>query len=100
MHDHEKAESYLLRANKADIIVKYYKETGMWQDALRIAKEYMPDMLPQLQVSFEGCLKLEPKLGRTEGVRRRAAEIRSQGRAVVHAPGAAVGAARRVPASH
>lgn len=51
VRDHEKAESYLLRANKADIILKYYKEMGMWQDALRIAKDYMPDTLPQLQVS-------------------------------------------------
>lgn len=53
VRDHEKAESYLLRANKADIILKYYKEMGMWQDALRIAKEYMPDMLQQLQVLLQ-----------------------------------------------
>ncbi|KAH7719862.1 hypothetical protein AAVH_12667 [Aphelenchoides avenae] len=53
VRDHDKAESYLLRANKADIILKYYKEMGMWQDALRIAKEYMPDMLQQLQNEYD-----------------------------------------------
>jgi intraflagellar transport protein 172 len=53
MKDHEKAESYLLRANRADIILKYYKEMGMWQNALQIARDYIPDMLSQLQAEYE-----------------------------------------------
>lgn len=51
--DHEKAESYLLRANRADIIIKYYKETGMWPNALQIARDYVPDILNQLQAEYE-----------------------------------------------
>lgn len=51
--DHQKAEGYLLRANRADIILKYYREVGMWPEALRIAKDYVPDALPQLQNEYE-----------------------------------------------
>lgn len=41
--DFHKAEGYLLRAERPDLAVKYYKEGGMWDDALRIVKEYMPN---------------------------------------------------------
>lgn len=53
MKDHEKAESYLLRANRADIILKYYKEYEMWQNVLQIARDYIPDSLNQLQAEYE-----------------------------------------------
>lgn len=45
------AESCLLRANRPEIILRYYKESGMWQDAIRIAKDYMPAELQKLEVS-------------------------------------------------
>lgn len=48
--DHARAESFLLRAGRPDIILRYFKEQGMWPDALRIAKEYLPNQLSQLQV--------------------------------------------------
>uniref|UniRef100_A0A915BZY3 Intraflagellar transport protein osm-1 n=1 Tax=Parascaris univalens TaxID=6257 RepID=A0A915BZY3_PARUN len=51
--DFPRAESYLLRANRADIILRYYKEMAMWPDALRIAKDYIPAALPQLQEEYE-----------------------------------------------
>ena len=51
--DHEKVESYLLRANKADLIVKYYRDREMWQDALRVSKEFLPDSLSGIQKEFE-----------------------------------------------
>ncbi len=41
--DFHKAEGYLLRAERPDLAVKYYKEGGMWDDALRIVKEYIPN---------------------------------------------------------
>lgn len=49
----EKAESYLLRANRADIILAYYREVGLWAEALRIAKEYVPEALEQVQIEYE-----------------------------------------------
>lgn len=48
--DLQTAESYLLRANRADIILSYYRELKMWSEALRIAKEYVPGSLKQVQV--------------------------------------------------
>ncbi|KHJ85180.1 hypothetical protein OESDEN_15098 [Oesophagostomum dentatum] len=51
--DYHRAESCLLRANRPDIILKFYQENGMWPDALRIAKEYLPHQLLQLQEEFE-----------------------------------------------
>ncbi|VDM52610.1 unnamed protein product [Angiostrongylus costaricensis] len=51
--DNTRAESCLLRANRPDIILKFYRENAMWPDALRIAKEYLPHQLLQLQEEFE-----------------------------------------------
>uniref|UniRef100_A0A914PIN1 Uncharacterized protein n=1 Tax=Panagrolaimus davidi TaxID=227884 RepID=A0A914PIN1_9BILA len=51
--EHGKVESYLLRANKADLIVKYYRDREMWPDALRIAREFVPDALTALQQEFD-----------------------------------------------
>ncbi|VDN87730.1 unnamed protein product [Brugia pahangi] len=45
------AESCLLRANRPEIILRCYKELEMWQDAIRIAKDYMPAELKHLEVS-------------------------------------------------
>uniref|UniRef100_A0A915PPW5 Intraflagellar transport protein 172 n=1 Tax=Setaria digitata TaxID=48799 RepID=A0A915PPW5_9BILA len=47
------AESCLLRANRPEVILRYYKESGMWQDAIRIAKDYMPAELQQLEEEFD-----------------------------------------------
>ncbi|CAD5234656.1 unnamed protein product [Bursaphelenchus xylophilus] len=51
--DTANAESYLLRANRADIILKYYREMEMWPDAIRIAKEYVPEYLTEVENEYE-----------------------------------------------
>uniref|UniRef100_A0A7E4USX7 WD_REPEATS_REGION domain-containing protein n=1 Tax=Panagrellus redivivus TaxID=6233 RepID=A0A7E4USX7_PANRE len=51
--DHEKVESYLLRANQVDLIIQYYIQRERWPDVLRIAKEYKPDQLEELQNQFD-----------------------------------------------
>nr|XP_020664000.1 intraflagellar transport protein 172 homolog [Pogona vitticeps] len=48
-----KAEAFLLRAQRLDLAVKHYKEAGMWTDALRICKEYLPGELEALQEEYE-----------------------------------------------
>ena len=48
-----RAESYLLRAQRPELAVKFYRDAGMWQDVLRVAKEYLPHKLPQLQDEYE-----------------------------------------------
>ncbi|XP_077366599.1 intraflagellar transport protein 172 homolog [Festucalex cinctus] len=51
--DYQKAEALLLRAEKSDLAVKYYKEADMWSDAMRICKEYFPNKLSLLQEEYE-----------------------------------------------
>nr|CAD7263275.1 unnamed protein product [Timema shepardi] len=46
-------ETYLLRAQKPEIVVKQYQEAGMWVDALRVCREYLPAHLPALQSLYE-----------------------------------------------
>ncbi|CAI9571384.1 unnamed protein product [Staurois parvus] len=51
--DYQKAEAFLLRAQRPELAVRHYKEAGMWSDAIRICKEYVPAMLEQLQLEYE-----------------------------------------------
>ncbi|XP_071962115.1 intraflagellar transport protein 172 homolog [Antedon mediterranea] len=63
--DFQKAESFLLRAQRPELAVKYYKNAGMRQDCLRVCKEYVPHMLQQLQEEFDSEA-LNPELGGVE----------------------------------
>uniref|UniRef100_A0A0K0EBD8 Intraflagellar transport protein 172 homolog n=1 Tax=Strongyloides stercoralis TaxID=6248 RepID=A0A0K0EBD8_STRER len=51
--DYQKAETYLLRADKPEIILNYYKENNMWEDALRIANDYLPLQLNDIQKEYD-----------------------------------------------
>ncbi|XP_061900790.1 intraflagellar transport protein 172 homolog isoform X2 [Entelurus aequoreus] len=51
--DYQKAEALLLRAERSDLAVKYYKDADMWSDAIRICKEYLPNKLSLLQEEYE-----------------------------------------------
>lgn len=42
-------EALLIRAERTDIILQHYKENEMWNDAIRIAKEYAPGALNELK---------------------------------------------------
>ncbi|PAA52772.1 hypothetical protein BOX15_Mlig006435g1 [Macrostomum lignano] len=49
----QKAEALLLRAERPELAVKFYKEAGMKTDALRVCKEYLPHKLAQLSEELE-----------------------------------------------
>ncbi|XP_060947369.1 intraflagellar transport protein 172 homolog [Limanda limanda] len=51
--DFQKAEAFLLRAQRPELVVNYYKEADMWSDAMRICKEYLPFKLSALQEEYE-----------------------------------------------
>ncbi|XP_053736543.1 intraflagellar transport protein 172 homolog [Synchiropus splendidus] len=51
--EHQKAESFLLRAQRPDLAVKHYKDADMWSDAMRICKEYLPSKLSSLQEEYD-----------------------------------------------
>uniref|UniRef100_A0A8U7MH45 Intraflagellar transport protein 172 homolog n=1 Tax=Corvus moneduloides TaxID=1196302 RepID=A0A8U7MH45_CORMO len=74
----QKAEAFLLRAQRPELAIKYYKEAGMWSEALRICKEYMPSRLGELQ---EECGREAGKKGSsgTEGLLEQAREWEQAG---------------------
>ncbi|XP_073712376.1 intraflagellar transport protein 172 homolog [Misgurnus anguillicaudatus] len=49
----QKAEAFLLRAQRPELAIKYYKDAGMWTDAMRICKDYLPSKLSILQKEYE-----------------------------------------------
>ncbi|XP_066234732.1 intraflagellar transport protein 172 homolog isoform X2 [Saccopteryx leptura] len=51
--DFQKAEGLLLRAQRPSLALNYYKEAGLWSDALRICKDYVPGQLEALQEEYE-----------------------------------------------
>ncbi|KAG7280372.1 hypothetical protein CRUP_022200 [Coryphaenoides rupestris] len=51
--DFQKAEAFLLRAQRPELAVKYYKDAEMWSDAMRLCKEYLPNKLSLLQEEYE-----------------------------------------------
>uniref|UniRef100_A0A3B3Z6D5 Intraflagellar transport protein 172 homolog n=1 Tax=Poecilia mexicana TaxID=48701 RepID=A0A3B3Z6D5_9TELE len=51
--DFLKAEAFLLRAQRPELAVKFYKDADMWSDAFRICKEYLPSKLSVLQEDYE-----------------------------------------------
>ncbi|KAK3091661.1 hypothetical protein FSP39_021624, partial [Pinctada imbricata] len=76
--EYAKAESYLLRAQRPELAVKYYKESGMWQDALRVCKEYVPHKLQQLQDEYDREMTDKSASG-VESMVRQAREWESSG---------------------
>ncbi|XP_057208125.1 intraflagellar transport protein 172 homolog isoform X2 [Triplophysa rosa] len=49
----QKAEAFLLRAQRPELAIKYYKDAAMWTDAMRICKDYLPSKLSILQKEYE-----------------------------------------------
>ncbi|KAJ8664577.1 hypothetical protein QAD02_006239, partial [Eretmocerus hayati] len=58
--DFATAESLLLRAHKPEIIINHYKNAGMWSEAMRVCREYLP--------SQEAALRRE--LGQRGGIQQ------------------------------
>ncbi|CUG89196.1 WD40 repeat-containing protein, putative [Bodo saltans] len=46
--NHRDAETLLLRANSPDLLLKFYREARMFNDAQRIAREYCPEKLAEI----------------------------------------------------
>ncbi|KAL0119649.1 hypothetical protein PUN28_007825 [Cardiocondyla obscurior] len=64
--DYATAETLLLRAHKPEIIIEHYKTAGMWSEALRVCREYLPSQeaalrreLGQKSAGLDGTNALE-----------------------------------------
>ncbi|KAL5965213.1 hypothetical protein TSMEX_007033 [Taenia solium] len=51
--DFAQAEALLLRAQRPDMAVRAYRETGHWEDAIRVAQAYLPSKLQELLEEYE-----------------------------------------------
>ncbi|KAI8818942.1 uncharacterized protein EV422DRAFT_125936 [Fimicolochytrium jonesii] len=51
--DYTKGESMLLRAQRPELAIKYYKEGNMWKEAMRFATEYLPNKMSELNVEYD-----------------------------------------------
>lgn len=53
-HDkqYQEFEVLLLRAQMPELIVQKYKSSNMWVDALRVCKDYLPHLYPNLQAEY------------------------------------------------
>lgn len=60
--DFQQFESLLLRAQQPLALLQGYKEAGRWQDALRVAKEFLPNRLAALQDEYDN------HIARTQGL--------------------------------
>lgn len=47
--NYQEYEALLIRAERPDIVLQHYKESEMWPEAVRIAREYVPSALQDVQ---------------------------------------------------
>ncbi|XP_008279843.1 intraflagellar transport protein 172 homolog [Stegastes partitus] len=76
--DFQKSEAFLLRAQRPELAVKYYKDADMWSDAMRICKEYLPNKLSMLQEEYESETSKKGIRG-VEGILEQAREWEQSG---------------------
>ena len=50
--DYSRAEALYLRAKKPEVAIRKYKEVGMWNDAIRVCKGYLPMKLNELNAEY------------------------------------------------
>lgn len=56
-------DSYLLplrfnnQAKRADLAIDMYKEHNQWEDAIRVAKQFMPSKVPDIHAEFATNMK-------------------------------------------
>lgn len=53
----QQAEQLYLKAKRPEVIVEHYKKARMWQDAIRLCKEYLPHKLSE--VNSEASLAMD-----------------------------------------
>ena len=50
----------MLRAQRPELCIQLYKDMNMWKDALRVAKEYMPQLVVRkAMISHDKAIKEE-----------------------------------------
>jgi intraflagellar transport protein 172 len=55
-HKMHEAETTYLQAKAPDRVIKMFRDAQMWDDALRIARHYKPEVLHELERQREACI--------------------------------------------
>ena len=55
--ENSKAEALLLRAQRPDLAIKFYKESQQWKEAIRFSKEYLPSKVAEIIKEYESASK-------------------------------------------
>ena len=64
--ENAKGEALILRAQRPDLAIKFYKETNQWKEALRFAKEYTPNKVIEVNQEYEKFLSGQGGSGKEE----------------------------------
>ncbi|KAI8928779.1 hypothetical protein BC831DRAFT_447367 [Entophlyctis helioformis] len=59
-----KAESLLLRAQHPELAIKFYKDSNNWREAIRFAKEYLPNKLGEVHEEYDRYLSGQSDAGK------------------------------------
>ncbi|KAI9096123.1 hypothetical protein DFS34DRAFT_154359 [Phlyctochytrium arcticum] len=61
-----KAESLLLRAQRPELAIKFYRDSKMWQEATRFAKEYFPSKVSEINDEYNRFVSGQADKGRED----------------------------------
>lgn len=64
--DFSKGEGLILRAQRPEAAIKYYKEANLWKEALRFTKEYVPTKIGEINQEYQKHLSSSVGSGRDE----------------------------------
>ncbi|KAL2912183.1 hypothetical protein HK105_208316 [Polyrhizophydium stewartii] len=62
--ENSKAESLILRAQRPELAIKFYKESNNWREAIRFAKEYLPNKLAEVHDEYDRYLTGQSDAGK------------------------------------
>jgi intraflagellar transport protein 172 len=61
--EYASAETLLLRAQRPDLAIKFYKDNGLWKEAMQFAKEYLPNKLAEIHEEYNRFLSSQSHQG-------------------------------------
>lgn len=61
-----KCESLLLRAQRPELVIKFYKDAQLWNEAIKFAKEYLPVKLSEIHEEYDRFVNGKDSAGRDE----------------------------------
>lgn len=61
--EYAQCEELMVKAKRPDLAVKMYQDETMWEDALRIAEQYMPAKVKEIRVNMAAALAKDSESG-------------------------------------